>query len=245
MRHQLHVVAVVAADVREVEGEMLAAREMLLEGREAAGQRVAARVHDLRVRQHQVNQAKVREVVRHLVDEVGRRRFALHPRLLEITRAQGGELGRAHGREHLGVLRFLRLAAPAAKLASDADDVRQLHGALDLAVRREDLLEQGRARARQADDEDRVRPRIAETGALREKFFCKQSLGARHRGRVLVRVIADQALADAVALRVMAEGRFPFAGVFQRLADRKVEMEAVRVGQVLALELAAHGLEFL
>ena len=81
MRHQLDVVAVVAADVVEAIGEVLAAREVLLEAREAAAHRVAARIDDLRVRQHQVDQPDVRPVVRHLVDEERRAGLALDPRL--------------------------------------------------------------------------------------------------------------------------------------------------------------------
>jgi hypothetical protein len=69
VRHQLDVVAVVAADVVEAIAEGLPAREVLLEAREAACQRVPPRVDDLRVRQREVDQADVREVVRHLVDE--------------------------------------------------------------------------------------------------------------------------------------------------------------------------------
>ena len=53
----------------EIVGEVLAAREMLLEGGEAAAERMAARVDDLGVRQDQLDQADVQEVVRHLVDE--------------------------------------------------------------------------------------------------------------------------------------------------------------------------------
>ena len=42
MGHQLHVVAIVAADVIETIGEILAAREMLLESGEAAAERDGA-----------------------------------------------------------------------------------------------------------------------------------------------------------------------------------------------------------
>ena len=69
--HQLEVRAVVARDVFQAVGEHLALGEQLLEVAEAAGHGVAARVDDPGVRQHQMNQTDVPEVVRHLVDEVG------------------------------------------------------------------------------------------------------------------------------------------------------------------------------
>lgn len=53
--------------------------EQLLETGEARGHRVPARVNDLRIRQDQVNQADVFEVVWHFVDEK-RRTMALHSR---------------------------------------------------------------------------------------------------------------------------------------------------------------------
>ena len=68
--------------------EVLAAREVLLEVREAAGQRMPARIDDLRVRQDQVDQADVREVVRHLVDEERAIRLALDARALEVALAR-------------------------------------------------------------------------------------------------------------------------------------------------------------
>ena len=55
--------------MRQVVGEGLSAREVLLEAREAAAQRVPARIDDLGVGQDQLDQADVQPVVRQLVDE--------------------------------------------------------------------------------------------------------------------------------------------------------------------------------
>ena len=58
--HQIDIVAVVAAEIREVVGEVLTAGEMLLECREAAAERMPSRVDDLRVRQDQMDEPDVR-----------------------------------------------------------------------------------------------------------------------------------------------------------------------------------------
>ncbi len=156
VRHVRDVVAVVATDVVERVREVLSAREVLLEDREATRERVAARVHDLRVRQNQLDEAHVCPVVRHLVDEIRRARLALYARLREVALAERAQFVRAEILEHLRVLRASAARALPAQLARHRDQVRQLLRALDERMTREDLLEQGRARARQTDDEDRI-----------------------------------------------------------------------------------------
>src|SRR5688572_14156766 len=56
MRHELYVIAVVPPDLGQVVRKTLPAREMLLEAGQAAAQRMPARIDDLRVRQHQVDE---------------------------------------------------------------------------------------------------------------------------------------------------------------------------------------------
>ena len=94
VRHELDVVAIEAAHVREVVAEVLAARVVLLEVREAAGQRMAAGVDDLRVRQHEVDHPDVQEVVRHLVDEERAIRLAMDARALDVALAELPQLAR-------------------------------------------------------------------------------------------------------------------------------------------------------
>src|SRR5262245_52881659 len=92
VRHELDIVAIVPADLLEAVGEMLAAREMLLEAGKTAAERVAAGIDDLRVRQRQVDQAYVRPVVRHLVDEVRSAALALNARLLQVLLAERAKI---------------------------------------------------------------------------------------------------------------------------------------------------------
>ena len=71
MVEQLDIVAIIMAEIGQIVGEGLAAREMLLVVRPAAGERRAARVDDPRIGQDQMDEADVEPVVRQLVDETG------------------------------------------------------------------------------------------------------------------------------------------------------------------------------
>ena len=65
---------------------------MLLEVGEAAGERRTARIDDLRVRQHQVDQPDVIEVGRHLVDEARPAEHAVRTGLRQIALAERVQL---------------------------------------------------------------------------------------------------------------------------------------------------------
>ena len=92
MRHQLHIIAVIQAEMLEIVGEFLAASIVLLEVGEAAGERVPAGIDDLRLGKHQPDETNVQPIVRHLVDEEGPVRFALGARALEIGFAEAAEV---------------------------------------------------------------------------------------------------------------------------------------------------------
>ena len=156
MRHQGHVIVVVAANVLESVGETLAACEMLLEGRETAGQRMPARIDDAGIGQHQMDQAEMQEVVRHLVDEQRCGSLALDTRVLEIAFAEFAQGIGVEAEHHVVVWHRLAGVALAAQVTRDRGDLGQLHRAFDGRMAGQDLLDQGRAGARQADDEDRI-----------------------------------------------------------------------------------------
>src|SRR5688572_31252900 len=103
VRHQLDIVAVVRAKLREVVGETLASGEMLLECRKAAAERMPARVDDLRVGKHEMNEPNMCEVVRHLVDKEGRGRLAMNPGAREVLLTQSTQLIRAKRLQSLGI----------------------------------------------------------------------------------------------------------------------------------------------
>ena len=76
--------------------------------------------------------------------------------------------GRVH---HRGRFAVGRLALAATQPFGDHRDIGELGGAFDLRVAGEDLLDQGRARARQANDKYGVARRTADLVASFEKFF--------------------------------------------------------------------------
>src|SRR3569833_292626 len=93
VRHELEVGTVVARHVVDAVSEFLASRIELLEVTEAAGHRLAARIDDHRVRQHEVNEADVAPVVWHLVDEP-RPAVAIDLRVAQILLAERMQLVR-------------------------------------------------------------------------------------------------------------------------------------------------------
>ena len=108
------------------------------------------------------------EVVRHLVDEE-RLAGAVDPGVGEIFLAQPQKLRGASAPPGRPDSADCRSGLAALQFVHDALDVGQLLRALDLRMRRQDLLEQRRARARQADDEDRIRRAVAPARAAREE----------------------------------------------------------------------------
>jgi len=114
---------------------------------------------DACVRQHEVYQTDVPEIVRHLVDEV-RLAGAVDTGLGEVVRSQVAQVLGAQALQDARIARLVRLGLEAAQAADELLHVGQLLGALDLRVRGQDLLEERRARARQPDDKNRVRARI-------------------------------------------------------------------------------------
>src|SRR6516162_2432430 len=167
--HELEVGAVVTGDLLDAVREFLAVGEELLEVAEAAGHRLAPGIDDAGVREHEVDQADVPEVVRHLVDEEGLA-GTIDARAGKVFLAELAEILRRERREHARVARIILLGAEAPQAAHDLLHVRQLLGAFDLRVRGQDLLEQRRARARKPDDEDGLAARMAPTRAAGEEL---------------------------------------------------------------------------
>src|SRR6195256_1109368 len=139
--HQMHIVAVVAAEIPEVVGKPDAGLKMLLEIGKAAGERPTARIDDLRIRQEQVNQADVIEVGRHLVDKARPAEYPVRTGLREVAVAEGGQLRAVELRDRGRVGRRLAGALQRAELQGEARDVRKLPCAFHLRMAGENLLE--------------------------------------------------------------------------------------------------------
>src|SRR5262249_49925348 len=69
MSHELEIGPVIAGDILDAVGELLAVGEQLPQVAETTCHRIAADVDDPGVRQHEMDKPDVAEVVRHLVDE--------------------------------------------------------------------------------------------------------------------------------------------------------------------------------
>src|ERR1700686_1988803 len=224
--HQLDVGAVVASYVLEAVSELLACREQLLEVAEAAGHRLATRVDDFRVRQDQVDQAEVPEVVRHLVDEEGLA-GAEHPRVLGVLLAEGPQLIRVEPRQHRRVARPRFVGLASLQVVHEPRDVRELHRALHQRVRGEYLFDQGRSGARQADDEDRVRPVAAEALPGCEEFGGADLRLQRRITPDPPGLVPALALLECVAALVVAEGLGVLPALLECLAEREAEVIAI------------------
>src|SRR5215470_9558136 len=120
--HQLQIRPVIPRDLLGSVAELLSFREKLLEVADAAGHRLAPDVDDSRIRQHQVDQAYMPEVVRHLVDET-RPPAPIDTRLVQIAPPEAFEQERVQAGQQIRIA----LAAAARSLSLQfRDDTRNV-----------------------------------------------------------------------------------------------------------------------
>ena len=104
----------------------------------------------------------------------------------------------------------------------------------------EDLFEQGGARTRQAEDEDRIARRIARALPALEQVTCASRFLGREFLAHPVRVVAGLASFQRIASLVETERRLVFLAILMRLAEREAEMDAVHEGDFGSFELRVH-----
>ncbi len=183
VRHQFHVVVVIVANLFKTVREQLPQSKVLLEVREARSQRMTPRVDNARVRQHQMDERYMAEVVRHLVDEERAPQFAVN--------ACGGQKALAHGKELFGryfgqqvnVVANVHVGLPFGQLARQPCHVRQLHRSFHQRMAGENLFDERGAGARQANDEDGVRGWAAHALARGKQFAGEELFAAAHMER--------------------------------------------------------------
>ena len=105
---------------------------------------------------------------------------------------------------------------------------------------RKDLLDQGGPGARQADDEDRIRRLRAEALSLFEEFAGVDVLRPGGTGRIFPGAVRNQRQSQCIPLAIVLERFGILRRVLGRLAQGKLEVQAVFVGQVASFQLAAH-----
>jgi len=226
MPHQLKVRAVITRDVLDAVGKLLSIGKELLQITETAGHRFTPRVDNARVRQHQVNEAQMAEVVRHLVYEEGLA-STVGKAFGKVLLSQLLQFLTTHLRQDSRVAGILRVRIPAPKLADDLLDDAKLLGALDPGVRGEDLLDECGTGARQADDEYGTRILRTPPAAASKKLS-----GADFD--LLLRIVLDDfgAIPAFAALQrvpelIVAVGLLKFILILPRLRERKTQMVAV------------------
>src|ERR1700746_1043238 len=110
-----------------------------------------------------MNEPYVPEVVRHLIDEEGLA-SSIGVCGRKILIAEPGEVFTRERSEDPRVARLVVLGTETPQASDDLLHVRQLLRTLHLRMRGEDLLDERRARARQADDEYRIGAGVAPAG---------------------------------------------------------------------------------
>ena len=183
----------------------MARREDLLVAAQAGVHRIAHRVENDGIGQAEMDHPDFGIIIRHLVGDVLRPR-AVAAQRLDIGRTQlaeifVGRLGRlAWLEDPVGAALEITLIGPSHlhhRLMHDLD----LAGAMDLGVAGEDLLDEGAAGARHAEDEDRQAGGIAHAGIALEEGLIEDML---HLGRSPGEIL--QCLVGRHLPRHLAEG---------------------------------------
>ena len=171
--------------------------------------------------------------------------------LAEQLEVVGEEVAQAFGigRLAVGGERGMALAGAVLHraLRADAADEEgqdaQLHRAFDPRVAGQDLLDQRRARARQADDEDRIAPLAARPLELGEVFRREQRLAVLHVDARHLGVVAERRALERVAFLVALERGRVIGLVLQRLAEREADLDTALDRQVGGGEQRPHRLD--
>ena len=226
MPHQLQIGSVVTGDIVDAVGELLAIGEQLLQVTETARHRFTPRVDDPGVRQHQVNQAQVPEVVRHLVDEE-RLAGAVDAGVGQILRAELPKILRTHLRKDARVAGIVQIRVTAPKIADDLLDVGKFLRAFDFECEARICSsrvepERGRPTMKMGSGFRTPQPRrLAKNSRVHTSICCcvlhLDDFGA---------IPAFGALQRITKL-VIAEGFRVLAPVLERLAEGKTQMITV------------------
>src|SRR5262249_33673758 len=135
-----------------------------------------------------------------------------------------------------------RLAPRQDQITRDGRDIGQLHRAFDGGVAREDLLEERRARARHAEDENGILVRRSPAAALGEKFTREDLARTFNPPAGALGIERLVGGAQAIAFRVVTEGVRVLPGVLERLAEREVHLLEVVATELAGRDLRTHRL---
>ena len=239
--HHPQIGAVVAGHVVDVIDELLIGRpEQLLQIAEATGDGLAFHIDDPRLRQDQMNQADVPEIVRHLVDEEGPTVAAIDAGLGQKTLAHGADLRRRQPMGRLGLNRQAARRIAPEQFAGVTADLGQLLRPLHLGMRGQDLFDQGRTRTRQPQDEDRIGLRQAPSLARGEEVGGEGLDGRQGAGLRRLGTVPTGPTPHPVALLVPAPGGLVFGAVLHRLAQGEGQIDPVHLLQIRPCRRGLH-----
>ena len=137
MSHELEIGPVIAGDILDAIGELLTFRKQLPQVTNTARHGIAAHVDDFGVRQHEMNEPDVAEVVRHFVDEEWLS-LTVSARVHDVAFSEPAEFfGRKFGQNSRVTIIF-----KPPYFNHDALDVGEFVRPFDQRVRGEDLLDE-------------------------------------------------------------------------------------------------------
>src|ERR1700722_12215006 len=145
-------------------------------------------------------------------------------RVVQVALAEPAEVLEREVLQNTRVARIVGIRVAPLQLENDVLEFRKLPGAFDLRMGGQDLLDEGRPGAGQADNENRVAVRRSRTGACGEKlrrtdFDLPARVGLYDFGAIT----AFGALEGVTALVVLPRARV-VAPILQRLAQREAQV---------------------
>ena len=119
-------------------------------------------------------------------------------------------------------------------------DIGKFGCTFNLTVTRENLFDERRSGAWHAEHENRRWVEAALCGAAGKQIGGKHSDAAIDERSYFVGVIRHECTTQSVAGRIMAKRHFIIACIFERLAERKMEVETIFLGKLCSVERCAH-----
>src|SRR4029453_8197799 len=109
-------------------------------------------------------------------------------------------------------------------------------------MRSQDLLDQGRARSRHADDEDRIAGRMTLTLASGKELRSEAGPELLDVAERIGHVVANRLPFQRIARLIVTKSQFALTFVIKCLAERKVDAGSMNLRQLAAFKLGQHHL---
>src|SRR5205807_5280340 len=217
--------AIVASQFAEVVAvRQVGSREQTRETRYAGIERIASYVNELRVGQGKMNKSGKDKIRRHLVgDPFGTGRGCAYTS--EIGSSQRAKLRRRDRPHHVGKHRH---AVRCDKLSDGPGQVHALVGTISLRMARYYLFDQGRARSRHAEDENRHGRGLAHSLLLPQQLRRERGFDSPEALADGGFVVADLAPLEAVARDEVLKRPSRLIDIGVGLGEREMQLDQLR-----------------